>query len=254
MDAINNVLPESTGSYPLSEPQFSGNEWSYVKECIDTGWVSSVGKYVDQFEREIANITNSRFAIVTVNGTAALHISLLLAGVEENDEVLVPALSFVATTNAVAYCNAVPHFLDSDPHRYAIDAEATGQYLNDIAKLENGVCFNRYTGRRIRALVVTHVFGHPANLDALEEICAKFNLLLVEDAAEALGSYYKGQHVGHRGKLGVLSFNGNKIITTGGGGAILTDEEKLAKHAKHITPTAKLKHAWRFDHDEVGYN
>ncbi|MBD3670072.1 MAG: LegC family aminotransferase [Gammaproteobacteria bacterium] len=254
LDALQTVLPADKGPYPLSEPRFAGNEWEYVKECIDTGWVSSVGKYVDRFEQDIAQYTGASFAVATVNGTAALHISLMLAGVEADDEVMVPALSFVATTNAVSYCGALPHFVDSDRQRFGVDADSLADYLADIAVIKDGHCINKQTGRIIRALVVMHAFGHPADLDALTELCQRYHLQLVEDAAEALGSFYKGRHVGHHGLIGALSFNGNKIITTGGGGAIITDDAQLARHAKHLTTTAKLAHAWRFDHDEVGYN
>jgi perosamine synthetase len=238
----------------LHEPLFSGNEWPYVKECIDTAWVSSVGKYVDRFECDLADFTGARYAIATSNGTSALHISYLLAGIKPGDEVLVPTLTFVATTNALSYCGAIPHFIDAEPDHLGVDPFVLDVYLSEVTDQKNGECFNRLSGRPIRALCVMHTLGHPVDLDPLEQLCQKYNLILLEDAAEALGSYYKGVHVGHRGKLGALSFNGNKIITTGGGGAILTNDERLAKRAKHLTTTAKVPHPWLFQHDEVGYN
>ncbi|OGT38061.1 MAG: aminotransferase DegT [Gammaproteobacteria bacterium RIFCSPHIGHO2_12_FULL_37_14] len=238
----------------LHEPCFMGNEWKYVKECLDTGWVSSVGKFVDKFENDLTDVTGAKFAIATANGTSALHISYLLAGVTTGDEVLVPTLTFVATINAIAYCGAIPHFIDSEEQSLGIDVVRLEDYLNNIARMDGAICVNKLTGRPIRALCVMHTLGHPVDLDPIEQLCKKYQLALIEDAAEALGSYYKGAHVGHRGLLGALSFNGNKIITTGGGGAILTNSTELAKRAKHITTTAKLSHAWLFEHDQVGYN
>jgi perosamine synthetase len=238
----------------LHEPSFTGNEWKYVKECLDTGWVSSVGKYVDRFEQDLATFTGAKHAVATVNGTAALHASYLLAGVTRNDEVLVPSLTFVATVNAIAYCGAIPHFIDSEAQHLGIDAQMLADYLRGVTSKIGSTTINRFTGRPIRALCVMHTLGHPVDLDALVEITQQYNIALIEDAAEALGSYYKGVHVGHRGLLGTLSFNGNKIITTGGGGAILTNDSELAKKAKHLTTTAKLPHAWEFKHDQIGYN
>jgi len=238
----------------LHEPHFTGNEWNYVKECIDSGWVSSVGNFVDKFEFDLAHFTGAKQAIATVNGTSALHICFLLAGVVSGDEVLVPTLTFVGTVNAISYCGATPHFIDSEKVHLGIDPIALNDYLRDSTTIKNGVCINRVTNRNIRALCVMHTLGHPVDLDAIEEVCQKYHLILIEDAAEALGSYYKGTHVGHRGLLGALSFNGNKIITTGGGGAILTNDIHLAKKAKHITTTAKLQHPWQFQHDQVAYN
>ncbi|ALG67810.1 LegC family aminotransferase [Beggiatoa leptomitoformis] len=238
----------------LHEPQFKGREWEYVKECLDTGWVSSVGKFVDRFEQQLTEYTDINHAIATVNGTAALHICLLLAGVQTDDEILTPALTFIASTNAIAYCRSIPHFVDCDEHTLGVDPIALADYLQTIAYLKNDVCYNKHTHRPIRALLVMHTFGHPVALDPLQDLCQRYHLTLIEDAAEGLGSYYKGQHVGHHGKLSALSFNGNKVITTGGGGAILTNDATLAKQAKHLTTTAKIPHAWRFDHDQLGYN
>lgn len=255
IEVIHAHIPNKTGGViALHEPQFSGNEWKYIKECLDTGWVSSVGKFVDHFEKELADFTGAKHAIVAVNGTAALHICYLLAGILPKDEVLVPTLTFVATCNALHYCGAIPHFIDCEEKHLGIDVEKLENYLHDIAVIKNGVCYNRITQHPIRALCVMHTFGHPVDLDALAELAKRYHLGLIEDATEALGSYYKKKHVGHHGLVGALSFNGNKIITTGGGGAILTDDEKMARRAKHITTTAKIPHAYLYQHDEVGYN
>jgi len=252
--ALQSCLPPNAGRIALHEPRFAGNEWQYVKECLDTGWVSSVGEFVDRFEQQLADFTGLKHAVATVNGTASLHICLLLAGVRAGDEVLTPALTFIATSNAIAYCNAVPHFVDSEMATLGVAPGPLAEYLADIAELKAGVCYNRHTGRPIRALVVMHTFGHPVDLDPLAELCARYHLVLIEDAAEALGSYYQGRHVGQHGKLSALSFNGNKILTTGGGGAILTNDAQLAKQAKHLTTTAKMPHPWLFEHDQTGYN
>ncbi|EKD55010.1 MAG: DegT/DnrJ/EryC1/StrS aminotransferase [uncultured bacterium] len=254
LQRIKKVIAVKEQLVALHEPSFSGNEWNYVKECLDTGWVSSVGSYVDQFEKGLADFTGARYAIAVVNGTAALHMAYVLSGVTAGDEVLVPTVTFVGTINPIIYCNAIPHFLDTEQETLGLDVNVLDDYLQDIIQYKNNVSINRLTGRPIRALCVMHTLGHPVDLDALAEICLKYHLVLIEDAAEALGSYYKGTHVGNRGLLGTLSFNGNKIITTGGGGAILTNDKMIAKRAKHITTTAKLPHAFSFQHDEVGYN
>lgn len=238
----------------LHEPSFSGNEWQYLKECLDSTFVSSVGKFVDRFEVELAAFTGAKHAVAVVNGTAALHIALKLAGVKADDEVLIPALTFAATANAVTYCGATPHLIDSDVRNLGVDAAKLREYLRDHTDQRLGQCVNRTTGRIIRALVPMHTFGHPVDLAGVLSVASDFNLALVEDAAESLGSYYHGQHTGTFGKLGTLSFNGNKTITTGGGGAILTNDAELAVRAKHLTTTAKVPHAWEYRHDEVGYN
>ncbi len=250
------AIRQAVGTTPvsLSEPEFAGNEWAYVKECLDTGWVSSVGKFVDRFEEQLAEYTGVKRATAVVNGTAALHICLRLVGVEPNDEVLVPALTFVATANAVSYCGAIPHFVDSDESTLGIDPQKLETYLKEITEIRPEGCFNKQTGRRIKAVLPMHTFGHPVDLDALVVVCSRYALELVEDAAESLGSYYKGRHTGNWGKVSALSFNGNKIITTGGGGAILTNDEELGKFAKHLTTTAKVPHKWSFVHDRIGYN
>jgi aminotransferase in exopolysaccharide biosynthesis len=252
IDAIIEVV--GPGPVALHEPRFDGNEWLYLKECLDSNYVSSVGKYVDQFEKSLANYTGAKYAISVVNGTAALQIALKLAGVNCGEEVLVPALTFIATANAISYLGAIPHFVDSEETTLGIDVVKLREYLSANTEEQSGLCINRSTKRVIRALVPMHTFGHPSDLEQLLLIARDFNLVLVEDAAESLGSFYKGQHTGTFGLLGSLSFNGNKTITTGGGGAILTNDEALARRAKHLTTTAKISHKWEFDHDEIGYN
>jgi perosamine synthetase len=254
VQALQSVLPVDRAPIGLHEPSFSGNEWAYVKECLDTGWVSSVGKFVDRFELQLAEYTGAKRAVAVINGTAALHMCLLLAGVKPGDEVIVPALTFVATANAVAYCGAVPHFADSEERTLGMDPAKLESHLNSIGDLRADGCYNRNTGRRIKAVVPMHTFGHPVDMDPLLSLCERFNLDVIEDAAESLGSLYKGKHTGTLGRLAALSFNGNKTITTGGGGAILTNDEDLGRLAKHLTTTARLQHQWSFVHDQVGYN
>lgn len=252
--AVRLVLGTPEGTLALHEPEFAGREWDYVRECIDTGWVSSVGSYVDRFERDLAAITGARHAVATSNGTSALHICLLLAGVQAGDEVLMPALTFVATANAVSYIKATPHFVDSEATSLGVDAERLEAHLRETAHVIDRVCVNRRTGAPIRALVVMHAFGHPADLDALAALAQRWHIVLIEDAAESLGSIYRGVHTGNVGLVSALSFNGNKIVTTGGGGAVLTNDPVLGRRAKHLTTTAKVPHRWNFVHDEVGYN
>lgn len=248
------VLHKEKSVIPLHEPVFEGNEWIYIKDCLDTGWVSSVGKYVDAFEEELAAYTGVKKAVAVVNGTAALHISLLLAGIQPQDEVIVPALTFAATANAVAYTGAVPHFADCDDVTLGIDADKLADHLDHIGIRRATGLYNRVTGRRIKALVVMHTFGHPSNMNKLLETANRYDLTLIEDAAESLGSLYSGIHTGNFGKIAALSFNGNKILTTGGGGAILTNDEQLGARAKHLTTTAKAPHPWEVSHDELGFN
>jgi aminotransferase in exopolysaccharide biosynthesis len=238
----------------LHEPTFSGNEWVYLKECLDTTFVSSIGKFVDRFEADLSAFTGAKHAVAVVNGTAALHVALKLIGVQAGEEVLIPALTFVGTANAVAYCGAVPHFVDSEMSSLGVDVDKLKDYLRDRTEQRLGMCINPQTGRIIRAIVPMHTFGHPVDIGRLLKVAADYNIVVIEDAAESLGSYYHGQHTGTFGKLGSLSFNGNKTVTTGGGGALLTDDAELARHAKHLTTTAKVPHAWEFLHDEVGYN
>lgn len=252
--AMQQVLGAQNSTLALHEPEFAGHEWDYVRECIDTGWVSSVGSYVDRFERDLAEFTGVRHAVATSNGTSALHICLLLAGVRAGDEVLMPALTFVATANAVSYVAATPHFVDSETSSLGVDAERLEAHLREVAHVVDRVCVNRRTGATIRALVVMHAFGHPADLDALAALAQRWHIVLIEDAAESLGSTYRGVHTGNVGLVSALSFNGNKIVTTGGGGAVLTNDPVLGRRAKHLTTTAKVPHRWKFVHDEVGYN
>jgi perosamine synthetase len=254
VETASGLLGKSAKPLALHEPEFAGREWDYVRECLDTGWVSSVGSYVDRIERDIAAFTGCKFATATSNGTSALHACLLLAGVDAGDEVLVPALTFIATPNAVSYIRAVPHFVESEAVSLGVDAGKLEAYLSEIATVEHGVCVNRLTGAPIKALIVMHVFGHPCDLGALMALAERWQLVLIEDAAESLGSYYRGRHTGNFGRLSALSFNGNKIVTTGGGGAVLTNDPQLARRAKHLTTTARLPDRWNFVHDEVGYN
>lgn len=250
---LQSVLPTQR-PIVLHEPLFKGNESSYVQECIDTGWVSSVGKFVDRFERDLAEMTGSRHAVAIVNGTAALHVGLKLAGVAAGDEVLIPALSFVATANAVSHCGATPHFVDSSDSNLGLDPHALREYLGIVAERTGNGLRNKSTGRRLAAVVPMHAFGHPVDIDGLLAVSRDFGLSIVEDAAESLGSLYHGRHTGTFGLCGALSFNGNKIVTTGGGGALLIQDSALAQHAKHITTTAKRPHQWAFFHDEVAWN
>jgi perosamine synthetase len=253
VQAIASVIGPATQFIGLHEPEFAGREWDYVKDCLDTGWVSSVGSYVDQIEVMLGEMTGTK-AVACVNGTAALHMAYMLAGYHAGDEVLVPSLTFVATINPIHYIGAIPHFVDSCPSTLGVDPVALDAYLGDVAEMRGGECFNRTSGRRISGMVVTHVFGHAADMDRLLEVAARWGLALVEDAAEALGTLYKGKPVGGFGVTAALSFNGNKIVTTGGGGALISTCPDLAKRAKHLTTTAKQPHRWRFDHDAVAYN
>ena len=251
---VRTITGERDGFVPLHEPEFAGNEAAYVADCIETGWVSSVGSYVDRIEKDLAEFCGTEHAIAVVNGTAALHVSLLLAGVERGDEVLMPTLTFIATANAASYAGAVPHFVDSEANSLGVDPEKLAAHLDAIAELRDGACYNRETGRRISALIVMHAFGHPARMEELVAVCERWNIPLVEDAAESLGSSYHGTHTGNFGLVSALSFNGNKVMTTGGGGAILTNDAALAKRAKHLTTTARVPDRWNFIHDEIGFN
>ena len=254
LETVRQVITLPHGQVALHEPEFSGNEWQYLKECIDTGWVSSVGKFVDRFENMLSDYTGAAHAIATVNGTAALHVALLLSGVQPDDEVLIPALTFVATANAVAYCGATPHLVDSAYDSLGLDPNALDEYLKSISEPKDNSLINRVTGKTIRAVVPMHTFGHPVDMHSLSKVCQKYSLAIVEDAAESLGSTYHGKHTGRFGQISTLSFNGNKIVTTGGGGAILTDDPEIARRAKHITTTARTPHRWAISHDEIGFN
>jgi len=239
---------------PLHEPKFVGNEKKYLNECIDSTFVSSVGKFVDKFEEKIASYTGSKYAIATSNGTSALHISLLLADVDQNSEVITQPLTFVATCNAISYCGAQPIFLDVDKDTMGLSPSALKEFLEKNTIIKNQRCINNKTGKVIKACVPMHTFGHPCRIDEIKEICDKHHVFLIEDAAESVGSIYKDKHTGTFGQVGVMSFNGNKIITAGGGGCIVTNDKALAKKAKHLTTTAKVQHKWDFNHDIVGYN
>lgn len=251
---LRNVLGDSKAFVPLHEPEFAGAEWDMVKDCLDTGWVSSVGSYVDRFERDIAAACGTSHGVAVVNGTAALHLALRVVGVAPGDEVLLPAMTFVASANAIRQAGAEPHFVDSEARTLGLDPEALARHLETVGEMRGHSLFNRETGARITAIVPMHVFGHPTDMAPLLELAARYGLPVVEDAAEALGSRYQGKPCGGLGRIGALSFNGNKILTTGGGGAVVTDDPDLARRAKHLSTTAKRPHRWAFDHDEIGYN
>jgi len=245
----------TTDFIPLHAPQFKGNEKKYLLETIDSTFVSSVGEFVDKFEQKVAEYTGAKHAIATVNGTAALHIALKLAGVENNSEVITQSLTFVATCNAIRYCGSIPLFIDVDKTTLGLSAKKLEYFLRQNTEIRNdGYCWNKSSNRKISACLPMHTFGFPVELNKLEILCKQYNIPLVEDAAESLGSFYNEKHTGTIGKLATLSFNGNKIITTGGGGMILTNDDELAKRAKHITTTAKTHHQWEINHDEIGYN
>jgi len=275
LDFIRSTFQEPTGFIPLHDPRFIGNEKKYMEECIDTNFVSSVGEFVGRFEKMCAEYTGAKYAVAAMNGTSALHISLLLAGVQRDDEVISQALTFIATANAISYTGAKSVFIDVDKETMGLSAKALEAWLEENVVLRPFASspshpiahsplqpfassflqpFNKATGRRIGACVPMHTFGHPVKLADLKAVCDRYNIPLIEDAAESIGSYYKGKHTGTFGKLGVLSFNGNKLITTGGGGMILTDDEQLAKMAKHLTTQAKVPHPYEFVHDHIGYN
>lgn len=239
---------------PLHAPLFIGNEKKYLAECIDTTFVSSVGKFVDRFEELVACYTGSKRAVVCVSGTNALHMGMLLVGVERDDEVLTQALTFIATCNAISYIGAHPVFLDVDRDTLGLSPLAVKRWLSGHAEVRNGQCYNKKTGRRIKACVPMHTFGHPVKIDELSAVCNEYHIELVEDAAESIGSFYKGRHTGTFGRVGAISFNGNKTITTGGGGMLLFQDEELGRLAKHLTTQAKVPHRWAFVHDHIGYN
>ncbi|MDY5969993.1 MAG: LegC family aminotransferase [Bacteroidales bacterium] len=252
---VRDTFEDQEGFIILHDPRFVGNERKYLLDAMDSNFVSSVGQYVTKFEEAIAKYTGSKYAVATMNGTSALHISMLLAGVHPGDEVITQPVSFIATCNAITYCGAHPVFVDVDKETMGLSAEKLEEFLKTNArKGVDGECYNAQTGRRIAAVVPMHTFGHPVQIDELLEVCEKWNVTMVEDAAESIGSFYKGKHTGLFGKLAALSFNGNKTITTGGGGMILTQDAKLAVLAKHITTTAKVPHRWEYNHDYTGYN
>ena len=239
---------------PLHEPKFIGNEKKYLKDCIDTTFVSSIGKYVDKFEKKIAKYTGAKYAVATTNGTSALHVSLILAGVGQDDEVITQPLNFIASCNAISYCKAKPIFIDVDRDTMGLSPDALNLFLKNNTLIKNKKCINKRTKKIIKACVPMHSYGHPCRIKEIKRILKKYYIFLIEDAAESLGSFYDNKHTGTFGELGVISFNGNKIITAGGGGCIITNNKVLAKKAKHITTTAKVTHKWDFNHDSVGYN
>ena len=248
------TLYHSQDSIPLHEPKFIGNEKIYLNDCIDSTFVSSVGKYVDRFEQLVTEFTGAKYAIATVNGTAALHVALELIGVRRDDEVITQPLSFIAACNAISYCGAKPIFVDVDLDTLGMSPISLKAFLSNNVRKTSAGCINKTTGKRIAAVIPMHTFGHPCRIDEIAKICNEFGISMIEDAAESIGSYYQGKHTGTFGKLGVFSFNGNKTITTGGGGMIITNDETIAKRAKHITTTAKKPHPYEFIHDEIGYN
>jgi perosamine synthetase len=254
IDKIREIYSEPDKLIPLHAPVFIGREKEYLLECIDSTYVSSVGKFVDLFEEKVAEFTGSKKTVVCDNGTNALFLALKLVGVKETDEVLTQPLTFIATVNAINYIGAKPVFLDVDKDTMGLSPLSLEDFISQNTIIREGECYNKKTGRRIKACLPMHTFGHPCKIDQLAAICEKSKIELVEDAAESIGSYYNGKHTGLFGKIGVLSFNGNKTITTGGGGMLLFQEENLALRAKHLTTQAKLPHPWEFNHDETGYN
>lgn len=254
VERLRELTKQEDAFVPLHEPTFKGEEWPLVKDCLVSGWVSSRGEHVDRFEAELAKRCGTTHCVAVVNGTAALHTAMIISGIKPGDEVILPTLTFVATANAVCHAGAIPHFVDSSTETLGLDPVSLKVHPNQIAKRKNGVTVNNATGQRIVAIVPVQFFGHPVDMDGLLKVADEFGLSVIEDAAEALGSLYKDKQCGSMGRLGVLSFNGNKIITTGGGGAILTNDPDLAKRAKHLTTTAKVPHKWASIHDEVGYN
>ena len=252
---LNSVkLAVKQNSKKLHEPLFKGNEKKYLKKCIETGYVSYIGKYVNTFERKISKYTGSKNAVALVNGTCALHILLKYFNVGINDEVILPSITFVATANSVAYCKALPHFVDIEKETLGICPEKLEEYLKKIAIKKKGYCINKKTGRKIRVLIAVHVFGVPCKILEIKKICKKYNIKLIEDAAGAMGSFLKGKHLGNFSQAGVISFNGNKTITCGGGAVIITENKNLASKIRHLSTTAKKKHPWEYIHDEIGFN
>lgn len=239
---------------PLHEPRFMGNEKKYLNECIDTTYVSSVGKFVDELEDKIASYTGTRYAVATSNGTSALHIALLVCNVKSDDEVITQPLTFIATCNAISYCGARPIFIDVDKDTMGLSPSALKEFLNKNTLIKNQQCINKKSGQKIKACVPIHTFGHPCRIDEIKSICDQYYINVIEDVAESLGSFYKDKHTGTFGQMGATSFNGNKIVTAGGGGCIVTNNKALAKKAKHLTTTARVPHKWKYSHDMIGYN
>jgi len=242
------------GLIPLHEPHFIGNEKKYLNECIDLAYVSSVGEFVDKFELRIAEYTGSKYAVATTNGSAALHIALLISDVNKGDEVITQPLTFVATCNAISYCGGMPIFVDVDKETMGLSPDSLNNFLKQYAIVKNNQCINKKNGKKIKACVPMHTFGHPCKIDDIKLICENYHIKLIEDAAQSVGSFFHGKHAGTFGSMGVFSFNGNKIITGGGGGCIVTDDKVLADKAKHLSTTAKIPHQWEYSHDMQGYN
>lgn len=255
---ITNFVRETFGEpeefIPLHAPVFAGNEKKYVDSTIDSTFVSSVGEYVNRFEEMLVEITGAKYAVAIVNGTCALHLALQIAKVERGDEVITQPLTFVATANAIAHAGGIPHFVDVDADTLGMSAQKLAERLENIAEIKGDECFNKETGRKISACLPMHTFGFPLRIDEIVAVCDEYKIPVVEDAAESLGSFYREKHTGTFGLLGTFSFNGNKIVTCGGGGAIITDDEELAKRARHLSTTAKKAHAWKYVHDEIAYN
>jgi aminotransferase in exopolysaccharide biosynthesis len=235
-------------------PEFLGNEKKYLAECIDTKYVSYVGHFVADMENKIKEITGAQYAVAMVNGTAALHILLLAVGIQPGDEIITQSLSFAATAAAIVHANGTPVFVDVERDTLGISPESLKNFLLKNTEIKNGICINRKTGKHIKAVIPMHTFGHPVKVDAIQKICEEYSLMMIEDAAESLGSFYQGKHTGTFGKAAILSFNGNKLVTTGGGGMVITDDEAIANRVRYISTTAKRPHRWEFYHDEVGYN
>lgn len=255
VNKIREIFGEPEKLIPLHAPVFVGNEKKYLEECIDSTFVSSVGKFVNKFEEITADYTGSKKAVVCVNGTEALHIALMLSGVKQGDEVITQPLTFIATVNTISYIHATPVFVDVDIDTMGMSPVSLKSFLHEYGIIkDDGFCYNKKTNNKISACLPMHTFGHPCKIDEIAEICEEYNIALIEDAAESIGSTYKGKHTGTFGKFGVLSYNGNKTITTGGGGMILTNDEKLGELAKHLTTQAKVSHRWEFIHDDIGYN
>lgn len=253
MPSNKQAAPTPDPFIPLAVPVIQGNEWKYLKECLDSGWVSSVGPFVNRFEQMVADYVGAKWGVATCSGTAALHIALLVAGIQPDDEVLTSTLTFIAPANAIRYCGAWPVFIDADPVYWQIDVEKLSEFLRKECVSRNGKLINKTTGRSITAILPVHILGHPCDMDALLEIAGKYELAVIEDASESLGACYKGKRIGHLGSLACFSFNGNKIITTGGGGMVLTDRSDWAKRAKYLTTQAKDDPV-EYVHKEIGYN
>lgn len=250
---IKNLYPKKE-IISLHEPLFFGNEKKYLEKCIDSGYVSSIGSFVNDFENSISEYTKCKYAILCLNGTNSIHICLQLSGVKKGDEVITQALSFVATANAIIYSNADPVFVDVEKNTMGMCPDDLQKFLNKNTYIKGNECFNKNTGKRIKACLPAHILGRACKIDEIQSICEKFHIELIEDAAEGMGSFYKGKHLGNFGRLAAISFNGNKIITSGGGGVILSDDDELAKKAKHLTTQAKTFHKWEYNHDHIGYN